>query len=527
MIDRHRVRVAAGVAFAGIALAPLAACAGSTQDAAAPTFDGASAPARCADLAGTRVDGGVIEGAERVSAGEAFVGGETAGATASANLCHVRMRLQPVTGSDIRMEVWLPDSWNNKLMGFGGAGFDGGLNLGGAPLFNKALGEGYAVVANDAGHKPDPTSPLQSWVHKQPQKVVDFGHRANHVAAAAARQVIDAYYGAPAERAYFIGCSNGGRDGVMLASRYPEDYDGIVAGAPALNYLETVTQLIFYSEATHDSGGTSLIGAKHALVHEAILKSCDELDGVKDGVLETPPQCRFDFESLKCGGPDASTCLTDAQVAAFRKIHGGLRTEDGQLVFSGPALGATGSPDWDGWVNTPQGRMIGEEFYRWLVFDDPNWKIGTFDFDRDYAIARERIAPIINAADPDLSAFTRRGGKLIIYQGWDDPAITPASTIRYYEDVRRTLGSRAADHVRLFMVPGMGHCAGGPGTDNFDMQDVLERWVEQGEAPERVVASKRTDPSFTRPLCLWPNTAHYNGSGSISDAANFTCKALS
>lgn len=492
---------------------------GGQAAASAPNAD------RCAPLAGTKVDSGSVEGAEWFAGGEAIVGGATVGATAATNLCRVRLRLRPAPGSDIRVEVWLPDSWNDKLMGFGGGGFDGSLNRDSGAFLNRAMSQGYAAVATDVGHTPSPTP--GSWIHKQPEKVVDFGHRGQHLAAVAAKQVVAAYYGTPASRAYFQGCSNGGRDALMLVSRYPQDYDALIAGAPASRYLEIVTQLVTSSRTASQA---PRLASKLGLVHDAIMARCDALDGVKDGVLENPLRCSFDPAVLQCKGDDAASCLSAAEVAAFRRIYAGPRLRDGRQIISGPAPGSEGVPDnWTAWVTGPVPAIAGQEFYRWMVHDDPKWTLDQFDLDRDYALARERIAPIINVEDPDISAFTRRGGKLIIYQGWDDPAITPGSTLKYYEDVRGAIGEATADrHVRLFMVPGMAHCGGGPGTTSFDMQSALEDWVERGKAPERVIASKPDvpagEPPLTRPLCAWPRTAHYEGSGSPREAESFTCK---
>ncbi|MFC4312022.1 tannase/feruloyl esterase family alpha/beta hydrolase [Steroidobacter flavus] len=502
-----------------------ATAAGQTALAARSTSSALPKASACAALAGMKVESGTVEGAESFSQGQAVVGGETAGATAGANLCRARLLLQPEPGSNIKVEVWLPENWNNKMFGFGGAGFDGGLSPGGAQLLNKVVVQGYAAVQTDVGHKPVPG--LEAWVHKQPEKVVDFGYRGNHLAAVVAKQVIAAYYDNPTQRSYFLGCSNGGRDALMAASRYPEDYDGIVAGAPARRYLEVLTQLLWYHQAVHGPGGAPTLESKLGLVHDAIMKKCDRLDGVNDGIVDNPQRCRFDPAELQCKGADAPICLTNAEAGAFRKIYGGPRLSNGERISSGPALGSEGVPNnWTAWVTTPQTAAFGQEFYRWMVFDDPKWNVADFKLDRDYPSGRERIAPIVNVNSADLTAFTRRGGKLIMYQGWDDPIIAPTDTINYYEDVRKRVGSNVDDHVRLFMVPGMGHCAGGPGATSFDMQPELEQWIEQGKAPERVIAIKPDSAEpFSRPLCAWPKTAHYDGAGSSNDAASFNCKA--
>lgn len=531
MKKQVQVWLAARHVFLGLAMvAGVTACGGS--DPAGPAdepqtstvFDTTAARARCQALAGLEVEAGKVIAADAVAAGGALVGGTMEGTAVSVDLCRVLLRLQPVPGSNIEVDVWLPEKWNLSLMGYGGAGFDGGLGPGGAPLFNNTVERGFAMVANDSGHPPGST--IESWVHKQPEKVVDFGHRANHLAAVAAKQVLATYYGQPAGHNYFFGCSGGGRDALMLASRYPEDYDAIIAGAPARRYPAILTQLHWYTDTVFGEGGAPALQSKMQLVHDAVLEKCDALDGVSDGVLEDPLACSFDPAELGCGGYDAETCLTDAEVSALGKIYGGPRLSDGGQVISGPAISSEGAPDWAAWVTTTQGSVFGQEFYRWMVYDDPEWSIEIFDLDRDYAAARKRIAPILNVEDPDLSAFTRRGGKLIIYQGWNDPAIPAVETIEYYEQVQRHIGPDDGSQVRLFMVPGMGHCAGGPGATAFDMQPVLERWVERGEIPERVIAVKPDsgEPPLTHPLCAWPKLASYGGSGSTRDAANYVCK---
>ncbi|ARN19590.1 hypothetical protein A4W93_06490 [Piscinibacter gummiphilus] len=488
---------------------------------------GAPTPDACTALGGLKVEAGTVEGAERFSAGEVIKGGETEGATAAADMCRARVRLQPVAGSDIKVEVWMPETWNGRMQGFGGAGFDGGLSPGGAATLNRAVVQGYAAVQTDVGHKAVPG--LAPWVHKQPEKVIDFGHRGNHLAAVVAKEVIAARYGRPSTHAYFLGCSNGGREGLMEVTRYPSDYDGVIVGAPARRYLEILTKLIWNYDAVLGPGGAPQLDDKLGLVHRAIMRKCDALDGVTDGLLENPQACRFDPAELKCRGEASSTCLTGAEVSALRKVYDGPRLSSGQSVMTGPALGSEGLKDnWSAWITTPQTRAYGQEFYRWMVFDDPAWNVESFQLDRDYPLALRKIAPVVNATSADVGAFTRRGGKLIIYQGWDDPVISAAETIGYVDEVRKTLGPSAEKSVRLYMVPGMGHCAGGPGATEFDLQPALEKWVEEGQPPGHLVATKADSPEgtgFTRPLCPWPQTAHYDGKGSKRSASSFRCKA--
>lgn len=519
--------------FVGAAAAAIAASSvGSLSTAAADTPDsqGSGAPPltsdRCSALKGVAVESGVVIASENYRAGDTIVGGATAGAKVEAAICRTWIQLRPEAGSEINVEVWLPERWNNKMMGLGGGGFDGSLSPGGAAALNKAASQGYAAIANDAGHTPAPS--VGSWAHGAPQRIVDFGHRAGHLAAVTARQVIAAFYGSGVQRAYFTGCSNGGRDGISLVSRYPSDYDAVVAGAPAIRYTEVVTQLIWYSRAAKSLGSPANAAAKLDLVHKAVMSKCDKLDGVADGILENPRACPFDLKSLACGDGNAASCLSPNEVAAFETIYGGMRWNDGRKIIDGPAFGSEGVPgNWGSWITGPVPALAGQEFYRWMVYDDPQWNVDTFDMDRDYGAALTRSVPVINAGNPDISAFTRRGGKLIIYQGWDDPVITPESTIGYVEEVRKRVAPRAAAQVQLFMVPGMAHCGGGPGATAFDMQSALEQWDERGITPQRVIATKPDvpagEPPMSRPLCAWPMIARYDGKGSPRSAESFVC----
>lgn len=514
-------------ATAAIAIASSGGHSAAAADATVKPPVTANGGNRCAALKGTAVEGGTVIAAEHYNAGEQIVGGATGGAKVETPICRTRIELRPEAGSEIQIEVWLPARWNNKMMGLGGGGFDGSLSLAGAGSLNKAAAQGYAVVANDAGHTPAPS--VGTWAHGAPQKIVDFGHRAGHLAAVTGRQIIGAYYGSRVQRAYFTGCSNGGRDGISLVSRYPADYDAVVAGAPAIRYTEVVTQLIWYSRAAKGLGSPANAASKLDLVHKAVLASCDRLDGVADGILENPRACRFNLQSLACGEGTGAACLNPGEVKAFETIYGGMRWNDGRKIIDGPALGSEGSPgNWGAWITGPVPALAGQEFYRWMVYDDPQWNVDGFDMDRDYAAAQTRSVPVINAGNPDISAFTRRGGKLIIYQGWDDPVITPGSTIQYVEEVRKSVGPKAAGQVQLFMVPGMAHCGGGPGATAFDMQAALEQWDQKGIKPQRVVATKPDVPSgevpMSRLLCAWPMTAQYDGKGSPRSAESYSCK---
>lgn len=526
-MTRGRTLFLASAAIGLLAALPSPGDARSGEATARSSPDtGPSASRECAALAGLPVPGGKIIGADQYAAGSTLVGGVMAGTVVSTSLCRVRMSLTPAPGSTIAVEVWLPDQWNNNLMGLGGGGFDGALSPAGEGSLKNAVAQGYTVVATDAGHTPAPS--VGSWAHLQPGRIVDFGHRANHLGANAAKQIITAYYGANARLAIFNGCSNGGRDGIALASRYPKDYDAIVAGAPAIRYTEAVTQLIWYSEAAKAFGSPANAAAKTRLVHDAVIRSCDKNDGVEDGLIENPRACHFKPRDLVCKPGVTAGCLHPGEASAFERIYGGMRWSNGLKIIDGPAIGSEGAPgNWEAWITGPVPAIAGQEFYRWFVYDDPNWSVANFQMDRDYGTARSRIVPVINTEYPDLRAFTKRGGRLIIYQGWDDPVVTPETTIRYVESMHKAVGPKSANQVRLFMVPGMAHCGGGPGATSFDMQSALEDWTRRGVAPTRIVATKTDLPTgsapFSRPLCAWPKIARYNGKGSTRDAANFSC----
>lgn len=325
----------------------------------------------------------------------------------------------------------------------------------------------------------------------------------------------------------------------MAARRYPGDFDGIIAGMPAMSFTRLVgISFLWNHQAAQSAPG---LGAKLGLVTAAVMKQCDLLDGVADQVLENPLLCEFDPATLQCASDATGDCLTADEVAALEKIYQGPRLQDGTQVFPGYPVGGEDIPtNWDTWIfgEKPAQAGMGEEFLRWMVHNNPDWEKSQFDVDRDFPVAMERAAPIVDSDDPDLSEFLARGGKLIIHHGWADAAIPATSTLQYYDALRNQLGDVVDEHVRLFMVPGMLHGAdGGHAPTRYDLLTELDNWVEGGPAPERIITSKlavepalftQPDPDAavarSRPLCAWPKTAHYNGSGSTDDAANFTCQ---
>jgi feruloyl esterase len=422
-------------------------------------------------------------------------------------ICRVAATLKPTSDSDIKIEVWMPaSSWNGKLEVVGNGAWAG--NIGYRDLAS-AVTAGYAAASTDTGH----TETTAVFVVGHPEKLIDFAYRAVHEMTLASKAITAAYYSKAPTRAYFNGCSTGGRQALTEAQRYPDDYDGIVAGAAANYPTHLQGAQVWTTEITNQSDGY-IPPAKYQLIHKAVLEVCDALDGVKDRVLEDPRRCHFDPQALLCKGSDAETCLTAAQVEVARKIYAG----PGASLFPGLERGSE-----IGWatLSGPKPMALAAETYQYLVFQDPNWDYLKFDAARDIAIADKEIGPVMNAIDPNLKPFFKHGGKLLMYHGWADPGIAPENSVNYFTSVEDKRS------IRLFMVPGMGHCAGGDGTDDFDKIGTLATWVESNKAPDHIPAAHKTKGVVdrTRPLCPYPQTAHYKGSGSTDDAANFVCAA--
>ncbi|HSV53652.1 MAG TPA: tannase/feruloyl esterase family alpha/beta hydrolase [Burkholderiaceae bacterium] len=532
--------------FALALCAALSACQSTSSTAEkAPSANASAAlesggAKQCEALVGTRLGSGTIDKAEWIERGASLltlaqrtmIRVATKGALqidAPVDFCHVTATLRPVPTSAIKVGVWLPQPWNGKLLGSGGGGFNGGIGIGGF-VFKEPLAQGYAGVATDAGH--DETDSAK-FAYDSVESLKDYGWRANHLGVGFAKALIASYYGSPAKRAYFNGCSNGGRDALMLAQRFPEDYDGIISGAPAADYTGVMAKFIWNRQAVN---AAPKLKDKLKLVQDAVIAKCDALDGVKDGLLENPLRCSFDPAELQCRNGDGPNCLDAAEVTSLRKIHGGPRLGNGSQLYAGQPVGAEALPGgWDAWIIGEKLASLGPEAFRWMVYRDPKWDIDRFELARDSALAKERIGPIVDATNPDLSAFMRRGGKLMMYHGWNDVAIPAGATLDYYAALRKTVGPAADQQTRLFMMPGLLHCGGGPGATHFDKLGELDRWVESGKAPERIVATEYDPPASlfvmpnaktvrTRPLCPWPKVAHFKGTGSSDDAANFICR---
>ena len=451
-------------------------------------------------------------------------------------------RVVAMTTPAVNFEVWLPiNEWNGKFQGVGNGGMAGRISY---AAMGTALKRGYATASTDTGHKAGDIPFDSSWALGRPDLIEDYGHRALHVTTVNAKAVTEAFYGEPARYSYYVGCSKGGQQGLMEAQRYPDDYDGLIAGAPANDWTRFYAGAhLWYSLAMLDDPESYLPPAKLPALGDAVNAACDANDGVEDGVLEDPRACDFDPGSLTCpeGANDVS-CLTPKQEAAVKKIWSGSTNSSGDVIFPGLARGAEADPNgWSRWVTGDAAFQslhwrAAEAFFRYFVFEDLDWDFRSFDFDKDLEFALEKVGRALDSNDPDLRALRNRGGKLIVYHGWSDADISPLGAIDYYEKVVAVVGeskrreealAETRDFFRLFMVPGMGHCRGGPGPDRFDALRALEQWVEQGIAPERIIASKGNDDEVlrTRPLCAYPKVAKWNGKGSTDHAANFTCAA--
>jgi feruloyl esterase len=437
--------------------------------------------------------------------------------------CRVAVTLTPSSDSDIRIEVWLPDSstWNGKFQAVGNGGWAGTI---GYAAMATALAAGYATTSTDTGHVGN----TASFALGHPEKVIDIGYRAVHEMTVQAKAIVNGYYNSAPKYSYFNGCSLGGRQGITEAQRYPADYDGIVAGAVAWGGMDRYVGVIMNQAAMLKTSGAYIPPEKYPAVHEAVLQACDGLDGVKDGILENPLACRFDPKALQCkAGEDTVSCLTPAQVQSAKAIYAPSRDPKTGKVLTGGLMPGT-ELQW-GTLYSPQGYGNAIEAMKYIAMKDPSWDPATFNAATDVEKAQKADAEgVLKSDNPNVKAFFDRGGKLLMYQGFADPQVTSDNAIRYHQAVLDKVGKHVeGKSIELFMIPGMYHCQGGPGTDTFDKAAMLDAWVTTGKAPDRIVASHRTDGKVdrTRPLCVFPKVAKWNGSGSADEAQNFVCAA--
>ena len=518
-------------------------------------FGHAASAAPCDTLAALVLSDTKIASAVAVAAGP-YAPPDCKGAVCPAGdlpaFCKVVATVSPSADASTLIEIWLPQSgWNGRLQSIGNHGFGGTLYY---VDMAEALKRGFATAATDEGHKPGAGPFAADFAVGHPQKVIDFAWRSIHEMTVATKAVVAAFYGKPADYAYFNGCSNGGREALMEAVRFPQDYDGIISGGAAANWTHAATEQLHMANAMFKDGpdGPShLTAAQMMLVHRAVVRACDLADGVADGLIADPRRCAWNARDLVCQpGQDAASCLGAAQADAVNLAYAPVRDPaTNRLMFTGQARGS--EYDWVKFGIPANGAPFGVANYRYLVFNDPSWNGLSLDLARDLPQLDALAAPI-NVTDPDLSAFRRRGGRLIQYHGWGDSQFTPGWTVHYYHEVVRRMGGneraalgRTQEFYRLFMMAGLGHCTGGPGPNTIgglqqppspsldaghDIVSALQAWVEQGVAPAQIVATKYVDDSpakgiaMQRPVCAFPAEATYRGAGPVDEAASFSCQ---
>lgn len=496
----------------------------------------ARSAADCGRLAGLKLPDVQITGAQVVAAGAyrpastslarmmGTPGMNVAGQIADVPnpaFCQISLTLRPSADSDIRTQVWLPlAGWNGKYLGVGNFGWAGALMTGG---MSSGLSEGYVTASNDTGH--DSTTPEGKggqFTLGHPDKTVDYAWRADHLMTVDAKVLIRAFYGKGPVHSYWIGCSLGGLEGLIEVKRFPQDYDGIVAGAPPNPIVNFNAEQLWGGWLVNRNPAYAIPREKFAMVTRAMIEHCATPVGKAQGFIEEPDRCGLTPRDLQCKGDDAADCLTPGQVELFDKLYQGpVNPRTGQLIFPGQAKGSE-----EGMSGASDGKPfpVALDIFRFTAFQKPDWDWTTLGWDADVAQAIARVGPLLHV-DDDLRPFFRRGGKLLFYIGWND-GHNPEQLIDYYKRVMARAGDTGRGSARLFTIPGMGHCFGGAGCDTFNKLGMIDAWVDKAQAPERVVAARveKGKVTRTRPLCAWPDVATYRGQGSISDAANFDCR---
>jgi feruloyl esterase len=482
--------------------------------------------ASCESLKSLTLPNTTIDMAQLVPTGELeLAGGEETSAEDAGRyrrlpaFCRVAATLRPTEDSDIKMEVWLPSSgWNGRFLGVGNGGWAGSISY---SAMAPAVASGYVTASTDTGH----TGGSGTFVLGHPEKLADYAGRAIHEMTVKAKAIAEGFYGNAPRFSYFQGCSTGGRQGYTEAQRYPADYDGIIVGSAANPRSTLALWQTWVGIVALKDPASRIPTSKLPVIHAAVLEACDAKDGLKDGLIDDPRICQFDPNVLLCKGDEGPSCLTAAQVQTVAKLLSPIRdSRTGALLSPGllPGSEINWAPNITG--NAP--RSSATDHFKYIVFQDPTWDWRTLNPDTD-APKSAATEQGLNAYDPNIKAFLAHG-KLLVYQGWADQNIPPQFTVDYYDRVVETSGGRENIHgsYRLFMVPGMGVCRGGDGPNTFDALGAMEQWVENQNAPDQMIASHSTDGKVdrTRPLCPYPQVAKYRGTGSIDDAANFSCQ---
>ncbi|NUZ04702.1 tannase/feruloyl esterase family alpha/beta hydrolase [Piscinibacter koreensis] len=523
-----------------LATAALAACGGGDDDDG--TVTGGTA-ADCTALAQQRVSSFQVESLSATpvaaSASAPFTVPTTT-TTITEPFCRVTGTAKANAASNIKFELWLPfkEKWNGKFAGTASGGSAGSISYGQVATHMRM---NYASVGHDNGHVSVGFD--QTWAYDpatrtlKNEQIVDWAYRAQHVVTVVGKELTSAFYGTRAKYAYYNGCSQSGHHGMMEVQRYPDDYDGVVAGAHTSDWTTNMATQFWAAQTQFRSGGVGAIPrAKYSVVSAAILGKCDGkpgIDHLADGVLDDPRKCSFDPAELQCTGADAPNCLTAPQVASLRDAYQGHVNASGERVAYAYPVGVEAGSFWPASTTTPtapQGSWA--DYFRYPVFVNPQYDFATFNWNTDPKFARDKLRPTYDAFETDLTPFARRG-KLLMYHGWSDSLISPYLTVDYWNAIRNRMGAAEVDKfARLYMIPGVDHCSGGAGTGTFEMMTALSRWVENGIAPDAttpqstIVASRTTSAGTrTRPLCPYPKIAIYKGSGSTEAAENFTCQS--
>ncbi len=432
--------------------------------------------------------------------------------------CSVRVSTTTSPDSAVTSEIWLPDpaEWNGKLLGTGNGGYSSALSY---RQMGEGLQRGFVVAGSDTGHQGDGLS----FGTGHPERIRDWAYRSTHVLAEDAKTIISAFYGKTPAHAYFAGCSTGGQQALSEAQRYPQDFDGIVAGDPGNDRILLNADFVESWLVTHPVNGPAFPAAKLAFLSSAVVAVCDKQDGLADGIISDPGKCSFDPGDLACkAGTENGTCLKPPEVSMVRRLYEGpVRDSKGKPIYPGWSRGSEAG--WGLYLMSPA-KPVRVEFWSDWVFAGTAFDLRAFDASMAVVRARAKL-PFVEAVNPDLHAFQRAGGKLLLYHGWADPVTPPEDTIVYYEKVRNILGPETANSVRLFMIPGMGHCGGGPGATTFDALGSLDHWVTGNAAPDKILAVHESNgtPQFERPLCPFPQSAHWDGKSDSSKADSFRC----
>ena len=507
--------------------------------------EGPARAASCTTLKGRTFGDATVADAIAVPAGSLKISDSVTIASVP-SFCRVQGVSKPSADSSINFEVWLPDAaaWNRKFLSTGEGGFAGQLNYqrnGLDSAMDENLRRGYATASTDTGH----VASEQWWAIGHPEKITDYLYRAKHVSTVAAKAIIGAYYGQAPSRSYFNSCSNGGRQGLMEAQKYPEDFDGLIIGAP-WNYQSHSNAGFIWDAQALAAPGARIPEEMLPVIAKAAVAACDKNDGLADTIIADPSRCNFDPKSLACANGATSGCLTPPQVAALQKIYDGPKNpRTGEPVFPGFARGSEAG--WSGMVRPATAGSGLLVYFSNIVYQNRDWDLQTFNFDTDMAHTDQTTGRFGNSTSTDYSGAIRRGVKIIQYHGWNDQTLQPAYSPQYYDQVVKTNGGleKTQGFYRLFMIPGMNHCSGGIGASNFggvgqqvppsrdaehDMMTALENWVERGAAPSQFIGTKYTDNQattktveFTRPICLYPTVARYKGTGDPNNAASFAC----